>query len=65
MPIELNMKTSNEMSDPFVWFCLRVGDWKFENGRFYRYRRTTARKGSASWMRWERVYIFGPPPEEA
>jgi hypothetical protein len=48
---------------PFFWFAIRIGNWKFESGKFFHYRKITARSGNLSWEQWDRIYLFGPPPD--
>jgi hypothetical protein len=49
---------------PFFWLAIRIGNWKFESGKFYRYTKKTAvRSPKTTWMQWERIYLFGPPPD--
>lgn len=56
--------TSEAMKEPFFWFSVRIGDWKWECWKFYHYVKKTNHNGRVSWMNWERVYLFGPPPDE-
>ncbi len=54
---------SGMSEDPRFWFCIRFGNWKWDCHGFHHYRKVTSKTGKNSWMTWERIYIFGPPPE--
>ena len=56
--------TSPQNNDPVFWFCVRIGNWKWDINGIHRYRQVSNKSGKVRWMKWERVYLFGPPPEE-
>jgi len=36
-----------------IWICLRIGNWKFEQGRFYQLTRRQNHSGKTVWWAWE------------
>ena len=58
------MPNTSQHMKPLFYFCLRIGNWKWDSGGIQRWRKISSKSGKTSWMQWERVYIFGPPPEK-